>query len=81
MIPIILGTDIATDLQICLSPEIFECHFHLIGATGSGKTTAILTMIRPILMDPIEKACMFIVDPMGNLSKDLLRWIDRKSVV
>ena len=78
MIPIILGTDIATDRQICLSPEIFERHFHLIGATGSGKTTAILTMIRPILMDPIDRACIFIVDPMGNLSKDLLRWMANK---
>ena len=58
-----------------LPGQSFDTHWHLIGATGKGKTTALHRMIHEILLDPIERPCVFIVDRMGNLSFDLLRWI------
>ncbi len=76
MIPILLGSDLANDERVYLDPELFRTHFHLIGATGSGKSTALLSMVQPLLMQPgTEKCCLFLIDPMGNLSRDLLRFI------
>ena len=79
MNPYYLGKDQKTGRKLYLSPEMFRTHFHLVGATGSGKSTGILTMLRPILMQPgIEKCTLFLIDPMGNLSRDLLSWIADK---
>lgn len=50
-------------------------HVHLIGGTGTGKTTAIRTITYPLLMDSQEPCAFFLVDPMGNLSNDLLTWM------
>lgn len=75
MVPIFLGTDCETNQPVDLDPDLFRTNFHLIGATGTGKTTAIHTMLRPLLADPSPKCALFLVDPMGNLSRDLLLWI------
>lgn len=75
MFPITIGTDLDTGNKVVLDPDWFRTHFHLIGATGSGKTVCIHTMLKPILMTPRPKCCLFVVDPMGNLSQDLLKWI------
>tara|TARA_R110002111_G_scaffold164386_3_gene230571 strand:+ start:23724 stop:25484 length:1761 start_codon:yes stop_codon:yes gene_type:complete len=76
MIPIQLGVDRLTNSQINIEPDQFRTHFHLIGATGSGKSTAIQTLLRPILMQPRAEMCaLFLIDPMGNLSRDLLGWM------
>lgn len=53
----------------------FTTHWHLIGGTGKGKTTAIHTMLHGLLLDPVERPCMVIVDRMGNLSFELLMWM------
>ncbi len=55
MLPIILGTDQETGQKVEVNPELFRTHFHLIGATGTGKTTAIHTMLRPLLADGSSK--------------------------
>ena len=76
IIPITLGTDRETNEKIHIEPNQFRTHFHLIGATGSGKSTAIQTLLRPILMQTRSEMCaLFLVDPMGNLSWDLLGWM------
>lgn len=76
MIPISIGTDRDTRRELYLEPDQFRTHFHLIGATGSGKSTAIQTLLRPILMQPRSEMCaLFLIDPMGNLSRDLLGWM------
>ena len=75
MIPIRIGTNQETGEPIILSPDLFRTHFHLLGATGSGKTNAIHVMLRAILATPRPKCCLFLVDPMGNLSNDLLKWM------
>lgn len=73
--PVTIGTDRDTGKQVSLDPDVFRTHLHLLGATGSGKTTAIITMVRQILRDPRPRAALFLVDPMGNLSHELLKWI------
>ena len=75
MLPIMLGTEQATRQRVCLEPDHFRTHLHLFGATGTGKTTAIKTILRPLLATPRPKCALFLVDPMGNLSHDLLMWI------
>ena len=75
MIPIRIGIDQETGAPIFLSPDLFRTHLHLLGATGTGKTTAIHAILRPLLATPRPKCCLFLVDPMGNLSMDLLHWI------
>lgn len=75
MIPITIGIDQHTGLPLSLSPDLFRTHFHLIGSTGSGKTNAILVMLWAILASPWPKCSLFLVDPMGNLSRDLLKWM------
>ena len=52
----------------------FETHWHLIGATGKGKTTALHRMLHEILLDPIDEPCVILIDRMGSWSFDLLRW-------
>ncbi|QDU10900.1 type IV secretory system conjugative DNA transfer family protein [Gimesia aquarii] len=76
MMPLLLGTDQKTGQNIHLDPDQFRTHFHLIGATGSGKSTAIQTLLRPLLMQTRSEMCaLFLIDPIGNLSRDLLGWM------
>ncbi|MBI1312134.1 DUF87 domain-containing protein [bacterium] len=75
MIPIPLGTDRETNRRIYLDPDAFRTHWHLVGATGSGKSTALLTLLESLLLQPgQEECCLFLIDPIGNLSRDLLNW-------
>lgn len=74
--PILLGTDTEANEPVYLDPESFRTHYHLIGATGAGKTTAIHAMLRPLMRQSARnKACIFVLDRMGNLSRDLLLWM------
>lgn len=76
MITIPLGIDRDTNRRIYLDPDMFRTHWHLIGATGSGKSTALLTLLESLLLQPEqEKCCLFLIDPIGNLSRELLNWI------
>lgn len=75
MTKLYLGNDMETGEKIRIQSDILRTHLHLIGATGAGKTTAILTLLHPLMIDPFEKAALFVIDPMGNLSQDLLRMI------
>jgi hypothetical protein len=72
---ILLGHDRRTSQPVRIPVKAFQTHFHLIGGTGKGKTTAIHTMLHPLLMEPFDKACYIIVDRMGNLSHELLLWM------
>ncbi len=52
-----------------------ERHLHLIGATGSGKTTALITLLVSMFCQPTStRPCIFIIDRLGGFSMDLLRW-------
>jgi hypothetical protein len=60
---------------VYLPRSSFDTHWHLIGGTGKGKTTAIHTILHGLMKDPIRKPCVVIIDRMGGLSTDLLRWM------
>lgn len=75
MFPVEIGIDQATKKSLILPDALLETHLHLIGATGTGKTTAIQTLLRPLLRSTRPKCCLFLVDPMGNLSQELLLWM------
>lgn len=72
---ILLGSDRNSAKPVRIPTKAFATHFHLIGGTGKGKTTAIHTMLHPLLMNPHDQACFVIVDRMGNLSNELLMWM------
>lgn len=73
---ILLGENGDTGEEICLEPDWFRTHMHLIGSTGAGKTSAIHTILQSLMLQTrSEQCCLFVVDPMGNLSHDLLRFI------
>ena len=76
MLPVRLGIDLRNaGLPVFMNPAGLSRHLHGVGATGTGKTTAVHALLRPLMMEPREKCCIFTVDPMGNLSADLLRWM------
>ncbi|MFN0196156.1 MAG: FtsK/SpoIIIE domain-containing protein [Planctomycetaceae bacterium] len=75
MLPLTIGTDLTTGQPVTLDPDLLRTHLHLLGATGSGKTVCIHTLLRPLLSTNRPKCCLFLVDPMGNLSQDLLKWM------
>lgn len=72
---ILLGHERDTGEKFHVPKKSFETHWHLIGGTGKGKTTAIHTMLHALLLDPLEPDCWFILDRMGNLSHELLLWM------
>jgi hypothetical protein len=75
---ILLGSNAQTNADIYIPSSAFPTHFHLIGGTGKGKTTAIHTMLQPLLLNPLEKSCFFIIDRLGNFSQELLLWMSSR---
>ena len=74
-IPIYLGEDRESGKRCYLDTAKLRHHLHLIGGTGKGKTTAIHTLLHGILEHPHHKACVIIIDRMGNLSDEFLLWM------
>ncbi|QDT38397.1 type IV secretory system conjugative DNA transfer family protein [Stratiformator vulcanicus] len=75
-IPLRLGVDAESASERTVKPETLRTHLHMIGATGAGKTSAIMTLLRPLMLNPKpNQSCIFVIDPMGNLSRDLLKLI------
>lgn len=73
MIPLRLGTCVETRKPLFLDKDVdFNLHTLLLGQTGSGKTTAIHAILRALMKDPDDRAAIFVLDPMGGLSRDLL---------
>jgi hypothetical protein len=72
---ILLGHDSRTGEAFRVPKKAFDTHFHFIGGTGKGKTTAIHTLLRPLLRDPLDRSCFIIIDRLGNLSEELLIWM------
>ncbi len=72
---LVLGSDHLTGVPVQIPHRAFATHFHLLGGTGKGKTTAIHTMLHPLFIDPHERTCFFVIDRMGNLSSEVLLWM------
>ena len=78
-LPLRLGVDLRNARQpVFVNPDGLSRHLHLVGQTGTGKTTSIQTLLRRLLCEPRKKCCLFVIEPMGNLSFDLLRWISSR---
>ena len=77
MINLQLGRDLDTDKNVSLDPRHPAYPPpHDRGLRAPGKTSAILTLLRPLMLQTrSEKCCLFVIDPMGNLSRDLLNLI------
>ncbi|HUY89225.1 MAG TPA: type IV secretion system DNA-binding domain-containing protein [Pirellulales bacterium] len=71
----VIGKEHAAGADVRIPIDSFKTHWHLIGGTGKGKTTAIHTMLRGLLANPLEKSCFFIIDRLGNFSQELLLWM------
>jgi hypothetical protein len=70
----LLGTDTDTGRKVYVPKKSFDTHWHLIGGTGKGKTTAVHTLLHGMFRDPTVQDCWFVIDRMGGLSYDLLLW-------
>jgi hypothetical protein len=70
-----IGVDLERGQPLMLDPKFLQTHMHLVGATGAGKTTAIHALLRPLMKNHRQKCAMFVIDPMGGLSADLLQWM------
>ena len=77
MSDVFLGHTLAGQ-EFAIPRRAFQTHFHLIGGTGKGKTTAIHTLLHPLLRDYRDRSAFFIIDRMGNLSWELLLWATSK---
>lgn len=71
---ILLGNDVETGNSVRLPLSSFTTHYHLIGGTGKGKTTALHTLLHSLLLHQ-PHAAVFIFDRLGNFSFELLQWI------
>ena len=73
--PINIGLDLGTNRPMYLDPSTFNTHYQFIGATGTGKTLSIETILQEKFTCGNDKSCFFIVDPFGAFSRRLLRFI------
>lgn len=70
---VLIGEDIDRGEDVWVDTDWLRTHLHMIGATGAGKSTAIMTLLRPLMLRPgQEQAAIFVIDPLGNLSRDIL---------
>ncbi|MBW3597609.1 MAG: type IV secretory system conjugative DNA transfer family protein, partial [Planctomycetes bacterium] len=68
-----LGRDQESGRSVWLPLHSFHTHWHLIGGTGKGKTTAIEAILHQLLL-ALHPAAHFIFDRMGSFSHSLLLW-------
>lgn len=66
-----LGKDCGSGKPCFLPLKALDRHMHLVGLTGSGKTTALITLLEPVFY---EDWCVVIIDRLGGFSDDLLHW-------
>lgn len=74
MSALFLGHDAETGKRINIPSDSFKTHWHLIGATGKGKTTLIEALLHQ-LFNLREHSTHFIFDRMGSFSHSLLRYL------
>ena len=73
-----LGRDRDTGDRVEIPVDAFRTHVHMPGATGKGKSTAILTLLQQLLLDWREPACHVVVDFLGGLTHDVLMWMSSR---
>ena len=73
-IPIRIGHEIDTGNPTFLNSLLLSVHLWIVGMTGSGKTETIKTILTQRMLSNDPPATMFIIDPLGGLSNDLLNF-------
>lgn len=73
-----LGVDFDSQQNVNFPVDAFTTHIHMPGATGKGKSTAIVTMLQQLLLDWRNPACHVVVDFLGGLAYDLVMWMSTK---
>ena len=61
--------------SLYLPAKVRTTHMHVIGASGTGKTKFLEHLIRA---DILENRGLALLDPTGNLYKELVRWCETK---
>ena len=72
--PIRIGHEIESGDPVHVDPIALALHAWIIGLTGSGKSELIKSILMQRLMDTSATPAVFIVDPLGGLSKDFLNF-------
>jgi hypothetical protein len=72
---LLLGTNLhqGEEKDITISSEQRLKHMHVIGATGTGKSTLLLTTI---IQDIANREGIAVIDPHGDLIESILPWIN-----
>lgn len=78
MSDVYLGIERKSNEDFYLPIESFQTHYHFVGGTGKGKTTALHTMLHQLLMHRHPPHAFFIIDRLGNLSWELMLWMSSK---
>lgn len=73
--PINLGLNLDTGKSFHLPYDTFYTGYHVIGSTGSGKTVALRNILQHLITSGDEKRSIFVMDPLGQFSADVLRFI------
>lgn len=73
--PLNIGWNLDSNQPFLIDPQTFNTHYQFIGATGTGKTTAIETLLQEQFTSGNRKSSYFIFDPFGSFSRRLLRFI------
>ena len=68
-----VGTASATGRKVALAAADARYHTHVVGSTGSGKSTLLLNLI---LADIRDKRAVVLIDPKGDLVRDVLDRLD-----
>jgi hypothetical protein len=72
-----IGIDFVRDTPVVLSPDDRARHLHLIGATGTGKTSTLLNLMR---QDIEEGAGLAFIDPHGDAARSLLDFVPKRRI-
>lgn len=75
ILPIELGRDLATGERVFVPPRVWDTHLHCLGATGTGKTTAMALLLFQLMLDSSAPRSFFIIDPIGGLANLILRFV------
>ncbi len=74
-----IGRDKHTGRSFVLPFSSFGVHYHLVGATGKGKTTFLIALLAGLLCHPTcRRMGVFILDRMGGFSMAIKRFVASK---
>ena len=70
--PLVLGREVERNCDLNLSETERSMHMHVLGATGTGKSRFLLSLIQ---QDILEDRGLCLLDPHGELYAHLVEWI------